>query len=468
MTDERETAQALAPVGTLNRKGAARETQAPPRARLLWVLRIAGWSILLTISLLVLVNQVIQVSQGPTDFCTDYTTAQRVLQGVPPYIPLHCTADAASFPPPLKEYNAHPPTSVLLLLPFALLPIKSATLLWGLLSLAAYLASGVLLLRALGWRLLRGMALFAFGSLLWLPIVFSEQMLNLGQALTLLVTAACLFERRGRAGWAGWMIGAASLLKLWPAGLIAGALVRRQGRQAAVSGVVLLVGTALALLVIGPGAYASYLGPVALNERYVTPSDANVSLVAAVARPLSGIPATLPPFIPGVSLPAAVLLGELVAGLVLLLTLGLIWWCARRSPSEPVALLSNGLLITMLLLAFPVNPYWGQVTLLVPGALTILALRQLPRPPRWWIVCFVTSLAEPLGLGWLLIRLPWWLIQGGVAQPAGWVTLLLGVPTLGFLLFALAQAWLLCWASGSAMTTNVERAHQPQGVLDVC
>ncbi len=425
---------------------------ARPRVRLLWVLGTSGWGTLLSVSLLVLVNQVVQASQGMTDFCTDYTTAQRVLQGVQPYVPLHCTAGSVHFPSPVQEYNAHPPTAVLFLLPFTLLPLKSATLLWGLLSLAAYLTSGLLLLDILGWRSLRGLALFTGGSLLWLPFVFSEQMLNLGQMLTLLVAAACVFERRGRAGWSGWLIGLASLLKLWPAGLIAGALVRRQWCQAIIGGWVLVVGTVLALLVTGPGAYAAYLGPVERNERYVTPSDANVSLVAAVARPFSGIPGTLPPLISGLSLPSAVLLGEVVAGLVLLGALGLIWRCARRSQSELAAWLSQGFLVTMLLLAFPVNPYWGQVTLLVPGAAILLALRQLPRLPRWWWVLFWVGLAEPLGAGWLLIRLPWWLVQGGVIAPSGWMTLLFGLPTIGFCMLAVAQAWLLwrasAWPSG--------------------
>jgi hypothetical protein len=443
---------------------------APPtsRARLFWLLSTAGWAVLLTVSLLVLLNQVIQVSQGATDFCTDYTSAQRVLQGLQPYVPLHCTAGSAHFPPPLKEYDAHPPTSILLLLPFAFLPLKSATALWGLLSLAAYLGSGWLLLRTLGWRLLRGLALFAFGSLLWLPIVFSNQLLNLGQALTLLVAAACILERKRHGTLAGWMIGIASLVKLWPAGLIVGALVRRQWRQAIIGGGIFLLGTALAFLILGPGAYTAYLGPVELNERYVVPSDVNVSLAAAVARPFSGIPGALPPLIPGLTVPEASLLGEAFAGLALLCACWLIWWCARRTPGEAVIWLSQGLLITMLLLAFPVNPFWGQVTLLVPGATLILALRRLPRPPRWWWALLLVGLAEPLGLGWLLNGLPWWLVEERGVVRAGWLTLLFGVPALLLVLFAVAQAWLLLWASGHSRTTGVENAYQERGAMNAC
>jgi hypothetical protein len=122
-------------------------------------------------------------------------------------------------------------------------------------------------------------------------------------------------------------------------------------------------------------------------------------------------------------------------------TLALIWWATRRSQSDVTLPLSQGLLVTMLLLAFPVNPYWGQVTLLLPFAPLILALRQVPKPPRWWYLLLAVSLAGPLDLGWYFYKVPGWALRQGV--PAGWVTLLFGVPMAALLLFAGLQAYLL-------------------------
>ncbi len=428
------------------------------RARLLWLLSRADWGALFSLGLVFLVAQALVVSRGPTDFCTDYVSAQRVMQGLQPYVPLHCSAGAVSFPHGLYEYDTHPPSSVLLLLPFALLPLRQATLIWGLCALAAYLVSGALLLKALGWYSLRGAALFLLGSVLWLPLLFSETFLNFEQLLTLLLTAAWGLSRRGRHGWSGWLLGMAGLLKLWPAALLLLPLIQRRWRAALVGGVTLACGALLALLVVGRAAYAAYLGPVRLNETLAAPSDANVSLVGAVARLWTGVPG-VPPLLPGLSVPAAVLLAQGLAALLLAGIVALLWWSYRRGASEAVELLSQGLLVTALVLAFPITWYWMVITLLVPCATTLLALRQLPRPPRWWIALAIGGLLPMAGPGWVAIRLPVWLQQARIASPASWQLLVLGLPTVGLLCFVGAQCWLLCRASAArASQTTCESA----------
>ncbi len=422
-----------------------------PHGRLLWVLSRAGWGVLLLLGLVVSCWQVLVVSQGPTDFCTDYTAAERVRQGLQPYIPLHCSAGSFSFPNGLREYDTHPPSSVLLLLPFALLSMSQAVLIWGLCSLAAYLASGALLLKELGWYTLRGGALFVVGSMLWLPFLFSETFLNFGQILTLLLIIAWLLARRGQHGWAAWLLGMAGLLKLWPAALLLLLPIQGRWRPALVGGVTLALGMLLALLVVGPDAYVTYLGPVRLNETLAAPSEANVSLVGAVARLFTGLPSGLAPLLPGLSLMAGVALAEGLAALFLVGVVGLLWWSYRRGDSEVVDLLSMGLLVTALLLAFPMTWYWMLITLLLPCATTLLALRQLPRPPRWWLALLVGGLLPVAGPGWIAIRLPEWLQQVEHAGPVAWHFLVLGLPTVGLLCFAGAQAWLLWRVSAAPM-----------------
>src|SRR5690348_6467753 len=86
--------------------------------------------------------------------------------------------------------------------------------------------------------------------------------------------------------------------------------------------------------------------------------------------------------------------------------------------------------------------------LLLPGAMLLLALRQLPRTPTWWWLALQAALLFPFGASWLVV----WLANGLLAQPdnalTGWVTLLYDVPTVALLLFAGLQGWLL-WRAAS-------------------
>ncbi len=431
----------------------------PTRPRRSWLLSRVGWGALLILGLAFVGAQVFVVSQGPTDFCTDYTSAERVLQGLQPYIPLHCSAGAASFANGLHEFDTHPPSSILLLLPFALLSLGQATLIWGYAALAAYLVSGALLLKELGWSSLRGWALFVGGSMLWLPFLFSETFLNFEQLLTLLIVIAWLLARRRHDGWSGWVLGLAGLLKLWPAALLLLPLVQRRWRAVWVGAVTLAGGTLLALPVVGPAAYAAYLGPVRLNETLAAPSDANVSLVGMVARLFTGIPPSLPPLLPGLDVAEAVPLAEGLAALFLVGVVVLIWWSQRRGGSEAAALLGQGLLVTTLLLAFPITWYWMLITLLAPAATTLLALRQLPRPPRWWLALLLGGLVPAAGPGWAMIRLPVWLQGLRLADPASWQLFALALPTVGLLCFAGAQAWLLWRASAPRRSSAAQQEH---------
>ncbi|HEU5200999.1 MAG TPA: glycosyltransferase family 87 protein [Ktedonobacterales bacterium] len=430
-----------------DRPSEAGEHAVIPRSRFRRVLTNTCWAILLVLGVFFLVRQIIDVSQGPSDFCNDYLAAQRVRIGLQPYVPLNCFSGGVHAPPSNMEYDTHPPFSILFLLGWSLLPLQPATMLWGVWCLIGYGASGFFLLRQLGWGTLRNVAFFTLGSILWLPFLYSEQLLNLGQTLTLFVVGAWILERRRQDTLSGVLIGLAGLLKLWPAGLLLYSLLFRRWRQALSGGITFVLGILLTLLVPGIQAYINYLGPVQHNEQSAVPSDVNMSVVAVVARPFTGIPGALPPLIPGVELSAGVLLGEILAGVVLSGGLGLIWWCTRHTSSETTAWLSYGLLVTLLLLIFPVNPFWGQVSLILPLATTIAALRHLPRPPRTWYVLFALGLAEPLGAGWFIPGLMWKLVLNGTLTRAGWETLVFDMPGLMFLLIAGAQAWLLWWAS---------------------
>lgn len=465
MTADRASGKGQGSIFSLAGWRARRAAQAPrsARVRLLWLLRTGIWGVLLFLGLGLLIQHVLVVSQGPTDFCQDYFAAGRALAGMPVYQPLHCWAGIVRIPTAL-EYDSHPPTAVLLFLPFGPLPRMPAALLWGLCSLAAYLVSGVLLLEAVGWRSLRGMALFVVGSVLWEPVTVSETVQNVWEVLTLLLVLAWIQERRGRSGWSGGLVGLAGLLKIWPAALLAGAVLWGRWRLVLVGSLMLGLGTGLALLVLGADAFGAYLGPVAANEGVWVPSAVNVSLVSAVARPLAGYSDAayvVAPLASGVPLSQAVLLGEVAAGLLLVATLVFLWRCRHASRGEPAALFSRSLLLTVLLLVFPISWRWGLITLLLPCAMLLIAERQLSRR-SWWQRCWLW-----IGLAPLLLRQAWvvavadWLTP----QAPGLISIWFGLPTLGLLLFAGMQAWLLwraCAPTATRLVPSLETA-APEG-----
>jgi hypothetical protein len=423
------------------------------RARLFWLLSTTGWAAALTLGLLVLIWQVVLVSQSHSDFCQDYIASMRLLQGQPPYQPLHLWPGFRACTMPI-DYDIHPPFLMLFFAPLALLPKVPAFLVWGFLSLAAYLASGVLLLRELGWYSLRGVALFVAGSLLWEPLIEAEGIQNLGQVLLLLLVVAWLLERKGRAGWAGTLLGLATLMKLWPAAFLLGAVGRKQWRLAVFGGLTILGGVALTFIAPGPGTYLLYLGPIQSAALTSVPNETNISLVGLLTRPWTGFrdplwsPAfVFPPLARGLNLTQSVHLGEAVAGLLLVGVIVLIAWCMRRAPTEPVALLGEGLLVIALLLVFPYGWYAGLITLLLPGTTLILALRQLPKLSRWWWALLGVAVVPLIRPEITVALYPHWMPALQRAGLAGWGTVLVDIPTFALLLLTGVYASLLWWAS---------------------
>lgn len=403
-----------------------------------WLLRTIGWSILLGLGLALLIRQSQIDGQVSSDFCQDYIAALRVLQGLSPYLPLRAWPDFSTCTVPLN-YDSHPPFSVLLVLPFGLLSRGAALEAWAFSSLAAYLLSGVLLLRIVGWGSLPGVTIFAWLSLFWNPYSVATGAQNFAQLLTLLLVISWYLERKGKQGWAGGVLGLVSLLKIWPLALFLTAGMQRRWRRVITGGSTLLVGTLVTLPILGPAVYAAYLGPVRLEETPAVPHEVNISLEGALARLWTGYNdpsiVTFPPVLSGLNLSEAVLLGEGAAGLMILGAVVLVVWGLRRAQGATVEALCQGLLASVLLLGFPITWNWGLITFLFPLATIVLALRSGLRPPRWWYVL--------LGAGLLVLVNPLWLPFELVHWMPRWGSLLFGLPTLGLLLFVLAQVLLL-------------------------
>jgi hypothetical protein len=199
------------------------------------------------------------------DFFQEWASARNLFNGLPIYTPHEITLERYlgmrpnTSDPYFIAVNAHPPTSVLLALPFAALNFADAFALWNVLSLLALAVSAGLIVYNHGlpfsiWDLLPAI------TLLLLCNSFRHQMIQgqLNLVLLLLVTGTWAAERTGRPVWAGVLLAAAAAIKLYPAFLFLYFAMRGRWRALAAGAVAFFVLTALTALILGPQAYTDY------------------------------------------------------------------------------------------------------------------------------------------------------------------------------------------------------------------
>jgi hypothetical protein len=199
------------------------------------------------------------------DFFQEWASARNFRSGLPIYTNQGQTMDLyLGVRLPYRSFgihfNAHPPPSVLLVLPLAWLDYPDAFLVWSLLSLAALAVSGWLIVRHLGlpfsaWSLLPAVTL----ALVCNP--FRQQMIQgqLNLVLLLLLVGLWAAERSDRAAWAGVCLGLAAAIKLFPALFFVYYLLRRRWAVLAWGAGTLALATALTAAVLGPSAYQGYV-----------------------------------------------------------------------------------------------------------------------------------------------------------------------------------------------------------------
>jgi hypothetical protein len=157
------------------------------------------------------------------------------------------------------EFNAHPPTAVLLGMPFAGLRFADAFALWNVFSLVFLAAAAALIVRQLAlpfalWDVLPAITLLLLCYPFWHQMVHGQ--LNL--LLLLLLSGAWTADRNGHPHWAGTLVALATAIKLFPGFIFVYFLLRREW-AAVRTGLLALAGiTALTALVLGPDAYRGY------------------------------------------------------------------------------------------------------------------------------------------------------------------------------------------------------------------
>jgi hypothetical protein len=342
--------------------------------------RVCAWSFALMAALAVYVPAYVAAVRPPegaaADFLQEWLSARHFASGGPVYAPQHETApihlgltpeEAAEIHP----WNAHPPVSVLLVIPLGRLDYRDAHFAWNLLGIPLFLLSVVVLVREM--RL-------PFQMLSWLPAVtlalacyplyYQFNQGNLTHVLLALVTLGWAADRRGWGVGAGVCLGTAAAVKLFPAFLFVYLLAARRWRAAAVGAVTFTVLHLIAVAVFGTDSFRTYWNEVLPSTAHYQSNRQNAALTGLWLRLFD--PHPVEHVIPLAPNPTA---ATTLSILTRLAVIGAVAWVARRSNSGGDRDRAFALALVGMLLLTPVT--WAHYFLL---------------------------LGLPLGLAWLRLR----------------------------------------------------------------
>jgi alpha-1,2-mannosyltransferase len=379
-----------------------------PHARL-----APGFTALVGALLVVLATAVFAVRSGflpprgfVGDFTQDWLSARDYLDGRPVYghLPDALRRHFGREPPQnFLRWNAHPPVSVLFILPVAGLDHDRALVAWNWLTFPLFVLAVWLVAAELGVRPApRAAALAAVVSILGTTChPLYQQVIN-GQfnaLLAFLIAVAWVADRRDRWWLAGAAVGTAAAVKLFPGFLVLYFLAARRWRAALAAVVCFLLVNGLAVVLFGVGAYRTYICEVipAVSAEYATTWN-NLSVPAFWLRLFDPVPASrvLP-------LAHAPVLGRVLAVAAQLIVVGLVAWAGWRARSGGDRDRAFALAVVGMLLVSPITWPHYLVLLVAPIALFIA---RFPRGTArlLLLVC--------LGVLWLPDTVVPWLVFG--------------------------------------------------------
>jgi hypothetical protein len=310
-------------------------------------------------------------------------------------------------------FNAHPPTSILVMIPWALLDYREALLAWNLLSLGMLLASLVIIRRLLAFPLSFGsIAPAAIFLLLSHPLIMQLFHGQWNLILLLLLTGTWAVERSDRPIWAGVLLGAATAIKLFPGFLFLYFLVRRRWTVVLAGGLAFGMLTGLTAALLGAETYRIYFQEILPHLATVRSSWYNASLVGFWTKlfdPATAEEHVLPLWRSGL----AMRVGASLSACVVMATLTRV---VRSADTQAALDHGFGLAVTGMLLLSPMT--WDHSLLLLLIPISVL-LHDQPRSEvaKALLVISVAAL-------WLIGQRPIssWLIPGGLlaglASPA--------------------------------------------------
>jgi Glycosyltransferase family 87 len=409
------------------------------------------------------------------DFFQEWSSARYHLDGEPAYGPIEVAAERylgilrGSAGVCHIELNAHPPSAVLLALPFAGMDFADAFLAWNVLSLWALATVAWLLFARLGpelspWVLPAAVPCLLAGQ----PFVHQMIQGQLNLVLLLLITGAWAADRSGRLAWAGALVGAAATIKLFPGFLVLYFVLRRRWRAVAAAAASALGLTLVTAAVLGADTYWSYFLEVLPRTSAFQTAWTNCSLPGLWFKLFSpdkqwGM-VEIEPLVR--SRPLAYL-GVVLGGAAVVAVLAAL---VPRARSRSAADLAFAVTVVAMLLVSPITWEHYFLLLLLPAAVvwTRLPAAGLCRD-AFWAILFLLSLSPY----WLvphvltLLGVPYQpQVQGWVATPLGTLTALSVHCYTLLSFFALGACLLKAHTLQSASPTIPDRVSEPTGAFN--
>jgi Glycosyltransferase family 87 len=375
------------------------------------------------------------------DFYQDWGSARNYRIGLPTYtthtisIPRHLNLSSNSMPS--IEYNAHPPTFVLLALPLAWLDYSTAVLVCNILSFLALVASVLIVATELHLPLTLlppVLALLPFCQ----PIYANFQLGQLTPLLGLLIAIMWVQERSGQFSQlssAGTFLGIAAAIKLFPAYLGVYYLAQMRIWPLLSAMLAFLALNLCAVLTLGIDTYYDYVSVVLPYQSKFRSFGYNISIAGFWSKlfdPLGERDLIIPLW----HCPALAQWGTLLSDLAITAAAAKLSYQARTVSQRDLAFAA---VVTAMLLVSPVTWDFSLPLLLIP--LVLLARCSL-KPQAHWMF-------GPLILILILIWTPQILLtrvalSGRTVTSVPW-TFMLGAPSLKF--YALLMTFALTLAA---------------------
>jgi hypothetical protein len=300
------------------------------------------------------------------DFFQDWASAKNLTEGLHIYENHNVTVERYLGHPPTVidiAYNAHPPPSVFLALPFASLDYPDATLIWNILSLAAFCLSFCIVAHHLSLSLgIKASVPFITLCLIFDPFRSQCSQGQLGFVILLLLIGSWSATKRGRPLGAGFLLGIAIAVKLFPAFLLLYYFIERRWKTLIAGVLSFILVSLLTLLSLGFETYRTYFDVVLPTVEKFRSHWINQSLPGLWIKLFD--PETDKEHIE--ALFRSPILATVLALLSSLLVIAVLVWAIRKARTEPEKDHAFGLSILAMLLVSPITWNHYLVLLLLP------------------------------------------------------------------------------------------------------